>query len=389
MKTLGILAGTKCAIKGDTLYMHISLGKFIDPLPAGYAKAVLSLPVYPYNDNFDYPLKNHEVDFIPQPPWSSPLAGVKYVWPILKAYHKVISQADILLIRGVLPFMPFIYMELICTGKPLVHWLTGDPLEMRKATRKDGWLMDALMTVYWGIDELFMRILSRFMQVTYLCNGLTLFKKFKRSNTVLVLPGSISEKDFYYREDTCQQKTIRILCVAFVRPEKGLEYLIQAIARMKNRDRVQLALVGKMDPEGDYARKLLKLVDDLNLADRIEWVGFRAFGPDLFEEYKKADIFAFPSLSEGLPSVLIEARAFGLPVVSTDVGGILSTVQHGVDGLLVPPADPGKMSYSIDKIIEEQVFRRRLIKNGYKKAFEGSIETYKNVLISALNSVYA
>ncbi len=68
-----------------------------------------------------------------------------------------------------------------------------------------------------------------------------------------------------------------------------------------------------------------------------------------------SDVFALPSLTEALPTVLAEAMAAGLPIVATTVGGIPEMVDHGVNGLLVPPADPGALSGAVIRMLDNPV----------------------------------
>ena len=86
--------------------------------------------------------------------------------------------------------------------------------------------------------------------------------------------------------------------------------------------------------------------------------------PNLFELYRSHDVFVLPSLSEGTPRTLVEARAFGCPVVATRVGGIPSSVQHGVNGLLVPPNDSQGLASAVERVLSEEPLRLKLIAEG-------------------------
>ena len=81
-----------------------------------------------------------------------------------------------------------------------------------------------------------------------------------------------------------------------------------------------------------------------------------------------SDTYVLPTLSEGASHVLVEARAFGLPVVSTNVGGIPPSTQDGKDGVIIFPRDSKVFAVAIDKVIEYDDFRRKLISNGYTTA---------------------
>ncbi len=87
------------------------------------------------------------------------------------------------------------------------------------------------------------------------------------------------------------------------------------------------------------------------IADRIRWSGYVPNGKPLFERMRAADLFILPSLSEGTPHVLVEARANSLPCISTNVGGVPSTVTDGYDALLVPPKDARSLARAMEAVV--------------------------------------
>ena len=78
------------------------------------------------------------------------------------------------------------------------------------------------------------------------------------------------------------------------------------------------------------------------------------------ELYAEHDIFVFPSLMEGLPSVLLEAMASGMPVITAETCGMPDMVQDGFNGLLVPPADASALENAIARLAESEELRERL-----------------------------
>jgi glycosyltransferase involved in cell wall biosynthesis len=84
---------------------------------------------------------------------------------------------------------------------------------------------------------------------------------------------------------------------------------------------------------------------------------------------REHDLFVLPTLpGEGVPRVLLEAMAAGLPIVATDVAGVPTLISHEVNGLLVPPASSGELARALDRLIRDGDLRRRLIANGYRLA---------------------
>jgi len=100
------------------------------------------------------------------------------------------------------------------------------------------------------------------------------------------------------------------------------------------------------------------MVKNYGLEDTIRFLGLREDVPKLMFA---SDIFVLTSLWEGLPGVVLEAMAVGLPVVATDVGGTPELVEDGTNGFLIPPGNPMKMADAIEKLINMSGEARRKI----------------------------
>lgn len=124
-----------------------------------------------------------------------------------------------------------------------------------------------------------------------------------------------------------------LLCVGRLTPEKGQHVLLDAAARIvAEGEDLRVTLVGA-GPTGEALRARAA---ELGIADRVEFTG--AVGQDrLAGLFAAADAFCLPSFAEGVPVVLMEAMATGLPVVTTPVAGIPELVNDGETGILVPP----------------------------------------------------
>lgn len=125
---------------------------------------------------------------------------------------------------------------------------------------------------------------------------------------------------------------------ALFRPKKGIEVLIEALAELSRRSArlVMLNMIGPFE-NPQYRRAIEDQARDLGVLDRINWIGFTA---DVYSQLRSLSVFVLPSLyGEGMPMVILEAMAMGLPIVASRVGGIEECLQHDVHGLLVPPGD--------------------------------------------------
>jgi glycosyltransferase involved in cell wall biosynthesis len=124
-------------------------------------------------------------------------------------------------------------------------------------------------------------------------------------------------------------------------PEKGFDVLVAAAARVARRDpSVGFLLFG----EGPCRARLQRQVRAAGLAATFALAGFRA---DLDRFLPHLDLLVLPSFTEGLPNVVLEACAAGVPVVATAVGGTPEVVEDGVGGHLIPPGDPEALARCI------------------------------------------
>jgi glycosyltransferase involved in cell wall biosynthesis len=124
-----------------------------------------------------------------------------------------------------------------------------------------------------------------------------------------------------------------VLTVGRTLPVKGHQLLVDAIGKLR-RDGVdvRLTIVG----DGPLLEDLRGRARSAGVEDRVLFAG--AVGQDRVREfYERADVFALPSFAEGLPVVLVEAMAMGLPVVASRITGIPELVQEGVSGFLFVP----------------------------------------------------
>jgi len=137
-----------------------------------------------------------------------------------------------------------------------------------------------------------------------------------------------------------------ITTVAVLRQPKGIDYMLEALpSLLADRPLLQYLIVG----DGPHRAALEATSAELGLGESVHFVGRRT---DVAEMLAAADLFVLPSLTEALPTGIIEAMAVGLPVVATDVGGIPEIVEHGNTGILIPPAAPLRLAEAIDRMFD-------------------------------------
>lgn len=139
--------------------------------------------------------------------------------------------------------------------------------------------------------------------------------------------------------------------------DKGVGELVEAARLLRQRSIVgKIVLVGGTDegnPASVSSSQLRKWQDE----SIIEWLGHRDDMPGIMAS---AHIVVLPSYGEGLPKVLIEAGAAGKPVVATDVQGCRDIIQHGVNGLLVPPKNAVALAEALNQLIDDAELREKM-----------------------------
>lgn len=143
-----------------------------------------------------------------------------------------------------------------------------------------------------------------------------------------------------------------ILSAGELIPRKNHEVIIRALGKLQNPN-LYYAIAGKGALKDDLSR----LARELGIGDRVLFLGFRT---DVMELYHAADISAFPSKIEGLGLAGVEAMAAGVPLVSSNVHGILDYVIDGKTGFAVSPTNVDGFAEAIDKLAGDPALRERM-----------------------------
>jgi glycosyltransferase involved in cell wall biosynthesis len=159
----------------------------------------------------------------------------------------------------------------------------------------------------------------------------------------------------------------KLLCVARLIEQKGLIYLLQACAILRDQgyDFDCEIVGGTEDIFMNYYLDVKRLHRQLGLERQVRFTGSLPFSAVL-EKYACADIFVLPCViaTDGsrdiTPNALIEAMAMKLPVIATTVTGVPEIVEHGVSGILVPPKDVSALSEALMNLMRDAHLRKRL-----------------------------
>ena len=159
----------------------------------------------------------------------------------------------------------------------------------------------------------------------------------------------------------------------------------EALALLEKRTpgRYRLTIVGDGQLENDLRGEADRF------GDAVRFCGHVPNGPELFKLYRASDIFVHVARTEGLPQVLTEAQAAGLPIVATDVGGVRAGLGGGAEALLVPPNDPEALAAAIVRLASDGDLRAGFRKLGIARARTLTLERQAATLATFISGYEA
>jgi glycosyltransferase involved in cell wall biosynthesis len=162
-----------------------------------------------------------------------------------------------------------------------------------------------------------------------------------------------------------------VLTVSRLDAEKNPLLLLDVIRTLRAKDpRWRLRVAGDGPLRGELERRAA----EAGLNGAVELLGEVPNGPELWQLYRTSQAFLHVSFTEGLPQVLFEAQAAGLPIVATAVGGVSEALGGGKTGLLIPPADAGAAVAALERLADDEELRRGLCAAGLANAEHETLE---------------
>ncbi len=196
---------------------------------------------------------------------------------------------------------------------------------------------------------------------------------------VVVIHSGIETGFFERTESRPSDARFNVLCIGTLHEVKGQAYLIDA-CRVLSESRVDFTC--RFVGEGKDRPALERRIAAAGLEDRVQLLGQRTRA-EVLELLRAADVLVAPSVPtkqgkrEGIPIVLMEALATGVPVVASDISGIPELVENDGTGLLVPPRDSEAIARALLRLHDEEDLGRRLARAGREKV-EREFDAYEN-----------
>jgi colanic acid/amylovoran biosynthesis glycosyltransferase len=233
---------------------------------------------------------------------------------------------------------------------------------------------------YWRIDEkvrraLFVNCISHFCR-----SQVMLFAPPECWEKLRIVHCGVDPNAFEVRRH--EGRGGQLLFVGRLAAVKGLQILLEVLARLEG---VTLDIAG----DGPDLPLLQEKVRALNISSRVKFLGYQS-QQQVRKLLKQADLFVTSSFAEGVPVVLMEAMAAGVPVVATRIAGIPELVRDGHSGLLVAPGDVNEMANAVDRLLADPELRNRFAiaaRRDIEREF--NIQTESRWLATILSSAIA
>lgn len=179
---------------------------------------------------------------------------------------------------------------------------------------------------------------------------------------ITVIPNGVDTDFFHPAPNPRKGQRKSVLCPARLHPDKDHKTLIAAFKHVAaEHPEVELRIVGN----GPHRDIINELVAASGLARKISLIPGQK---DLRPYFWDSDLTVLSSIHEGLPNVILEAMACGLPVVATHVSGLPELVEHGKTGLLVPPQNPAALAAAISCLLDDEKLRESFGRSGRETA---------------------
>lgn len=178
---------------------------------------------------------------------------------------------------------------------------------------------------------------------------------------IRVIPSGIDPEPFRRAWGSGMSGPPVVGTVAVLEERKGHRFLLEAAALLKRRG---LKLRYRLAGEGSEEKRIQRLARELGLDGDVELLGFVSDIPGFLSTI---DIFALPSLHEGLGVSALEAMAAAKPVIATRVGGLQELVEDQVSGILVPPKNAEALADSIARLVSEPELARAMGLRGLER----------------------
>ena len=354
---------------GDAVYAERAFVLFLGELARHVDRLVLVGRLDPRPGRFE---RSHyrvadEIEFVALPHYeslASPGAASSALRGSARAFASVLDGVDAAWLLGPHPLGIVFAAQAARRGRKVVLGVRQDLPRYARTRHQGRWAIHLAADVLEGS----WRLLAR--RCPTIVVGPELARNYRRARRVLPISVSlVHHADVPAQGDLPEHPydgELTALSVGRLEAEKNPLLLADVLARLDSRWR--LAVCG----EGPLSDRLEARLAGLGLSPRAELLGYVPVDGGLGELYRESQALLHVSYTEGVPQILFEAFAAGLPVVATAVGGVAEAC--GGAALLVPPGDPEAPAAALRRLSEEPDLRRRLVAEGLRRVEAHTVE---------------
>jgi glycosyltransferase involved in cell wall biosynthesis len=381
-------------------YYHITMssqrGKYLLPSYLGVflealAKEVQTLKIIFHEANqhevkdCDYELTQTNISYfnlgLKTPAWHRTFFQKK----ILGNLDKELQGIDAFLVRTPTP-LAHQFKKYIKNGK-IVFLIVGD--------YADGALLNHHKSIRDKIIGLLLNYINKQFEHALttghvIVNSPALFVKYKNHTKSLhqIKTTTLSQKDFFQRDDTFQHHKIKVLYAGRFDLAKGLIELVEAFNVLYYQNTIfELHFVGwEYDENEPVKKKMAQLINDFKLSDVVFFHGKKKVGNELNEMYRMADVYVIPSYHEGFPRTIWEAMANSLPVIASRVGAIPTYLSDNENVILINPKQSTEIVDAIQLIETNKDLRKKIIANAFDLVKENTLEYQTKKLVGIIEN---
>lgn len=353
-----------------------SLARYVDSLAPYFDEIVLSVPVFDRPQTAGSRVRSSNVRLAPLPYFPGPRQFYPMLPRVNRRLRAWVEECDVIHLRVPSPAAFFAFRHALNLGKPVFLLVVGDYQALLPHLPYRG-IKKRLFSIYVAFEEWALRRMTT--RALTFANGAALREKHEAQGATVfeTRTSTLNLSEMASREDSCESRPVRLLTVSRIDPRKGLRVLPEAVAQLVEAGiDVTLDIVGPtIGSIGDEEKAAIAAeAARLGVADRVTLAGAVALD-ELITKYRDYDIFVLPTRpGEGVPRVLMEAMANGLPLIATRVSGIGSLVTHGQNGLLIDEPSAGAVARAVRLLIDQPRVRREIIQGGYKTARAHTLE---------------
>jgi glycosyltransferase involved in cell wall biosynthesis len=305
---------------------------------------------------------------VPLPYYDSlahPAAVIRAAAASLRRFWRALGEVDVVWLLGPHPLAVAFALLAALRRRRVVLGVRQDLPSYVRNRRPGRRLMVAAALAL----ETAFRLLSRRFGVIVV--GPALARRYRRARSLLEIMVSLVDSEDVVSPELAAARPydgeLRLISVGRLDPEKNPLLIADVFGRLVDGGFPWRLLVCG---DGSLRSALEERLGELGVADRAELAGHVPYGPRLVGLYQGSHALLHTSWTEGLPQVLIEAFAAGVPVVATDVGGIRDAVGEGAR--LVPPGDARAAATELEAVVTDPDLRRRLIEAGHEYALRNT-----------------